>query len=105
VRAGKLDRVVTIERVAQTIDVYGVPQDTWSPIATLRAEILRQADDETIGEAGAVSKAVIAFRTRYLDGVTLADRLVYEGLIHNIKETKEIGRRRELELTVQRLGP
>jgi SPP1 family predicted phage head-tail adaptor len=105
VRAGKLDRVITIERVAQTLDAYGVPQETWSPVATLRAEIVDQSDDETIGEGGAVSKTVLTFRTRFLDGVTLADRVVYQGEILDLKGTKEIGRRRELEIRVQRLGP
>lgn len=41
---------------------------------------------------------MIIFRIRWLDGITNADRIVYGGVNHNLKEVKEIGRRKGLEL-------
>lgn len=55
---------------------------------------------------GASSEAAIVFRTRYPDGFTLADRVVYAGRIHDIKELKELGRRQGLQIrTTTRGGP
>jgi hypothetical protein len=38
------------------------------------------------------------FRVRYVAGVKLDDRLTYEGATFDVKELKEIGRRRGLEI-------
>ncbi len=97
-RAGKLDRSITIQRETSTVNDYGTPVKVWSDIATLRAEIVQASTEEFIRGWGASDETVIIFRTRYLSGVTLADRIVYGGAAHNLKEIKEIGRRRGLEL-------
>jgi head-tail adaptor len=85
-RAGKLDRAITIERVTTAIDAYGTPKETWAPVAMLRAELTQENATEFI------------FRTRFLDGITTADRVTYADTPLAIKEVKEIGRRRELEI-------
>lgn len=97
-RAGKLDREITIQRSTHVIEEGGTPAFTWSDVATLRAEIVQASTEEFIRGWGASDETVIIFRTRYLAGVTLADRIVYGGVTHNLKETKEIGRRKGLEL-------
>jgi len=104
VRAGKLDRAITINRVTQVIDNYGNPVDTWTTVATLRAQLIQASTEEFLRDYGASSETAIVFRTRYVAGVTLADRVTYDGVEHNIIEVKEIGRRRGLELRTRALG-
>lgn len=97
-RAGKLDREITIQRFTSTVDDDGTPVQDWTDVATVRAEIVQASTEEFIRGFGASDETVIIFLTRWLDGITNADRIVYVGNSHNIKETKEIGRRKGLEL-------
>lgn len=104
-RSGKLDREITIERHTVTgDDGYGNPAMTWTAVATLRAQIVQASIEEFMRNWGAASETAIVFRTRYLDGVKLSDRVVCEGENHDIKELKEIGRRRGLEIRTARSG-
>jgi SPP1 family predicted phage head-tail adaptor len=103
-RVGTLDRTIVIERVSTTLNDYGVPQETWAPLATMRAQVVQASTEEFIRQFGASSETAIIFRTRWLDGVTPADRIKYAGRQHNIREVKEIGRRRGLELRAVALG-
>ena len=100
-RAGKLDRTITIQGFTNTVNDYGTPVETWTDKATLRAQIIQSSTEEFI-RGGAVDETAIIFRTRWLAGVTTSDRIQYEGEAFNIKETKEIGRRKGLELRAVR---
>ncbi len=103
-RAGKLDREIVVQRVATVVDEYGNPTETWTTLATLRAQIIEASTEEFQRAFGASGETATIFRTRYLDGVKLADRVVYGGGNHNIIETREIGRRRGLELRTRLIG-
>ncbi|MER9422596.1 phage head closure protein [Mesorhizobium sp. M0317] len=103
-RAGKLDREITIEGVTTAIDEYGNTVDAWMPRATMRAQLVTASTEEFQRAYGASGETAIVFRTRWLDSVTVADRVTYEGAHHNIVETKEIGRRRGLEIRTKRIG-
>jgi hypothetical protein len=48
---------------------------------------------------------VITFRMRWIDGVTLENRVTYEGNQFKIMSIKEIGRRVGLDITCERVGP
>jgi SPP1 family predicted phage head-tail adaptor len=103
-RAGNLDRAIRLDRFDElAVDDYGTPAPAWAPIATLRAQIIQSSTDEYI-RGGAVDETVIVFRTRFLAGVTTADRIHYQGRYFNINETKEIGRRKGLELRATAIG-
>lgn len=97
-RAGKLDRTIAIQRSEDSQDDTGNPVFVWSNVATLRAELLQAGTEEFIRAFGANDETVIIFRTRYLAGVTTADRVSYQGGFYNIKELKELGRREGLEI-------
>jgi head-tail adaptor len=86
VRASKLDRLIEIETAATYLDEYGTPTDTWACIASLRAELIQDAATEYL------------FRTRFIDGITTAERVAYGELQLHVKQVKEIGRRRGLEI-------
>jgi SPP1 family predicted phage head-tail adaptor len=98
-RAGKLTHSITIERLVEGLDDYGVPRPTWTPIATVRAEILTASTSEFLTGAGEGAASAIVFRIRYMEGVTPADRITLDGKgAYDIKEIKQIGRRRGLEI-------
>ena len=102
-RAGKLDRTIRIDTYSAGVpDDYGTVTETWTALATLRAQLVQASTEEFIRAYGASDETVIIFRTRWLAGVTNADRVHYEGEFFNIKEVKEIGRRKGLELRAVR---
>lgn len=102
-RAGKLDRTIRIDRYdAGAVNEYGTPTPAFTPLATLRAQVVQASTEEFIRAFGASDESVIVFRTRWLADVTNADRIHYEGEFFNIKEVKEIGRRKGLELRAVR---
>lgn len=100
-RAGKLDRIITIQSFTNTVNEYGTPIETWTDVATLRAQIIQSSTEEFL-TGGASDETVVIFRTRFLPGVTGASRVLYQGGEFNIREVKEIGRRVGLELRCER---
>jgi len=96
-RAGKLDRTIVLERFEEAIDEFGTPSLAWSTVAILRAEIVREATSEVI-RGGVVDETTVTFRTRWIAGVTDADRINHEGVAFDVKGVSEIGRRKGLEI-------
>jgi head-tail adaptor len=105
VRAGFLDRTIIIERVATASGLSGAVLETWSPLVTLRAQLVQSSAEDFQRAYGASSETATIFRTRYFAGITLADRVSYESAAHRLVEIKEIGRRKGLELRCKRVGP
>lgn len=97
-RAGKLDRTITLQRLAATKNEHHTPVSAWLNIATVRAEIVTQSASEFLTGFGEAENGTIVFRVRYLAGITTADRVSYAGQVYDLKEVTEIGRRRGLEL-------
>jgi head-tail adaptor len=104
-RAGLLDRTIAIERVTVGATDTGAVAEEWSTLATLRAQLVQSGTEEFQRAFGGSSETAVIFRTRYVAGITLADRVSYGSAVHNIVEIKEIGRRRGLELRCRRVGP
>ncbi|WAJ26276.1 phage head closure protein [Antarcticirhabdus aurantiaca] len=97
-RAGKLDKTITIERSAASVDEYGTPSEGWSPVATVRAQVIQATTEEFMRSFGQASEAAAVFRIRHLDGITPGDRVTYQGRPFDIKEVKELGRRAGIDL-------
>lgn len=97
-RAGKLDKQILIQREGSTLDDFGAPAGSLSTIHTLRAQIITASTDEAIRAYGASTEVLTVFRTRYRDGIKVSDVISYAGALHDIKEIKELGRRKGLEL-------
>ncbi|GGA81195.1 hypothetical protein GCM10011491_05610 [Brucella endophytica] len=97
-RAGKLDRLITIEEGKEVIDGHGGVTFVWSKFADLRAQIVQASTEEFIRAYGALDETIIIFRTHYIDGVATSHRVVFQGEPFNVKELKEIGRRVGLEI-------
>jgi SPP1 family predicted phage head-tail adaptor len=103
-RAGRLDRSITIQRSTYIVDDTGNPAYDWTDLTTQRAEIIQASTEEFIRAYGAADETVTIFRLRFFDGITNADRVLYAGMAHNIKEVKEIGRRKGLEIRTVAIG-
>jgi SPP1 family predicted phage head-tail adaptor len=104
-RAGNLDRVIQIQRPTTGLDLYGTPIETWTLVATVRAQKLENAIANREGERGDTTDNTITFRIYWIDGVTLENRITYEGQQFKIVSIKEIGRHVGLDLTCGRVGP
>lgn len=96
--AGKLDRIITLERKTETVADTGSVVSAWTTFATVRAEIINQTASEFLTGYGEAEAGTVVFRIRFLSGITTADRITHAGQQYNIKEVIEIGRRRWLEL-------
>src|SRR5689334_13005349 len=99
-RAGSLDRLIEIQRRTTGLDLYGTPIETWSTFATVRAQLLKNATDDRENARGHTTNAALTFRMRHLDGITLENRLTYEGQQFEIVGVSEIGRRAGLDIMV-----
>lgn len=97
-RAGKLDSSITVQRFTNTVDDYGTPVSTWTDLVTSRAQIIQQSTEEFIRGYGASDDAIVIFRVRWIDDITTADRIAFDGETYNIKELKPIGRRKGFDI-------
>lgn len=97
-RAGSLDLSISIQRATEIRDDLGVITSTWATVAVVRASLIQASTNEFLQGAGLQGETAAVFRLRYLDGVTVRDRVLYAGVAHDIKEVKELGRRQGLEL-------
>lgn len=104
-KAGALDRTITIERATEAKDDLGVVTSTWRCLATRHAQLVQSSTAEFMRAFGASTETAIVFRLRFLAGVTLADRVRFDGATFNLVEIKELGRREGLELRCTRTGP
>ena len=104
-RAGNLDRTIFIERKTVALNDYGAPVESWTQLAMMRAQLLQNSMDDREGARGHSTDATVTFRTRWLDGVTLEDRVSYAGHAYTIRQIKELGRRAGLDLLCERVGP
>ena len=100
-RSGKLDRSITVQSFTSTVNAYGTPIETWTDVATVRAQIIQSSTEEFLS-SGATDETVIIFRTRYFEGVNTSSQVLYEGQAFNVREVKEIGRRKGLDLRCER---
>ncbi|MAC79291.1 MAG: head-tail adaptor protein [Rhodobacteraceae bacterium] len=104
-KAGRLVHVIEIQQATATVNDAGTPVQSWSKLATLRAELIEQATEEFLRGAGDTDVATLAFRTRYLPGVTNTNRVSFDGTAYDIEKIVTIGRRRGLELRCKAVSP
>lgn len=103
-RAGNLDREIQITRTTTAPN----PDEPWVPgepttevFATVRAQVVQQGTDEFMANYGEGQRTITVFRIRWLAGVELTDQVLYEGRTFDLKEIKEIGRRKGIELRAE----
>lgn len=104
-RAGKLDKTIKVQAFTETVNEYGGVTETWTDFATVRAQVVQAGTEEFLRSYGEADTTAIIFRIRWLDGVTTDHCIVYDGKNLNIRELKEIGRRKGLELRCEQVRP
>lgn len=100
-RAGRLDRTITIERLARTVSAAGTVSETWTPLLSAKAELLTADLAEQLASFGETERETLVFRLRYRPGITTANRLIYDGEAHDIAAIGLFSRR-EMHLKVQK---
>lgn len=103
-RAGQLDRSLIVERSTRIRDETGNYTNVWSLLARRRAHVLQSSTEEFVRNYAVTADRIVIFRIRYLAGLRLSDRITYENEQFTLKEVKELGRRRGLELRTVRAG-
>jgi len=103
VHAGKMRHQITIEVRSQVQDAAGEPQNVWNVFATVRAEELYTPGREIWASAQRAARVPAIFKIRYLEGVTPAMRLIFNGRVHNILSAidPDNGRKLEMVLTTE----
>jgi SPP1 family predicted phage head-tail adaptor len=96
-RAGELDRSIVIQARTQTgQDSHGAPVYTWAKIHaadTIPAAVEPVNGSERFAGQQLVGEAITVFRVRYRSGVTVLNRIVYDGRDWDIVAVREVGRR------------
>ena len=119
-RAGRLDRLITIQRKTETYSSSGAPMDGWAVVGvTRRAASYRPLrGDERFSDPQRVADEQVEFSIRYSTDVaelSPLDRIIYPALsgdspgdvpatrhIYDILAVPEIGRREGLRITAVR---
>ncbi|MGN6311747.1 MAG: phage head closure protein [Xanthobacteraceae bacterium] len=102
-RAGSMDRFITIETPTVTRDDYGSAVTTWSTLVSLRAQLVNRSIDNREGQQTTTDNTA-TFRTYFYPGVTLDHRVMFEGQAFKITSMRELGRRAGMDLTCERIG-
>lgn len=101
-KAGSLDRRVTIRRLGAGVNELNEPVGAWADLATVWASYSPVSDGERM-KAGEISADKMArFQIRYSSQVASIDprdRLFFDGAEWEIVGVKEISRRVGLEIT------
>lgn len=97
-RAGKLDQMITLRSITYVDDGYGGQTEVETDWKTVRAQIIEGSTEEFIRGWGVSTEMLRIFRIRYLDGVQMDMTVIHNGDSFSIKQIKEIGRRRGLEI-------
>jgi hypothetical protein len=105
-RSGTLTRrLVTIADTLQ-LDEFGVPSPATSTAkSAIPCALVEQTAVEKTTAAGAVTVAQIKLRTRHTTSIAIGDRAQLDAVDYVVRGITEIGRRRELEIVLERAGP
>jgi SPP1 family predicted phage head-tail adaptor len=100
-RAGALDRRITIQALTVSQGATGGVVETWADLATVWAQWLPGAGNEKFVAPAVYAEASGRFRVRYRPGVTARNRVLYNGIEWDIIDIQEVGRRDGLDLFVR----
>lgn len=93
-RAGKLDRRLTVLRFGETgRDALNQPIEGFSPVARVWAQQRPIRGEERFEAQQVAASQVMTFHIRYRKDLTVKDRVLYDGREWDIKDVREIGRR------------
>lgn len=92
--AQQLNHKITFERLETVIDpVTGYRTEDWVKVAEAFARMDPMIGRERLASQQITAQEVTKFTTRYLTGVTPADRLIYKGEEWNMQSIVNVGGR------------
>lgn len=100
-KAGDLDRRITILALTVERDDFGGVVETWSEVATVWARYLPGAGNERFMAATTYAETQARFHIRWRGDVTPEYRLSYDGKEWDILSVNEIERREGLEIAAK----
>ena len=104
-RAGNMDRRITIEKNTTTRSDSGAEVESWSTLATVWAEVRAVGGGERFRGAHIVAEATTSFVIRHRTDVTEKMRIQFDGDDYDIHVISEIGLREGLVIQASRRGP
>lgn len=97
-RAGRLDREITIQQRTDSRSGTGASNPTWSTFATTRAQVTHEGGRESAGAVLERATGEVTFRIRWRSGVNPTMRIVWESRHYDIVHIAEVGRRQGLDI-------
>jgi len=101
-RAGRLDKVLTLQKRTLTANDYGEEVPSYSTLATVWGRKIEVGGNEKYASLQVVGEIDCKFRIRYRSDLTTVNRVVCNSETYDIKSIIEIGRREGLELLATR---
>lgn len=102
-RAGELDRRITIERYTESRNEFNEPVLSWLPLATVWANRRDASASESWRAQEVGAQITTRFRIRYsseVADVNPRDRIRYEGRLYNIVGVREAADGRNVALEI-----
>lgn len=97
-RAGELDRRITIESRTESRSTTGAATYTWATLATVWAKVKPVRGQEYFAASQVNAQVDAIFTIRYRADITRTMRISYGGEYYDIQDIAELGRGEGLEL-------
>ena len=90
---GLLDKEIIIERNAPIPGRFGAEDPVWTQWKVRRARKIEKSGNESSKSGRRIGRQSVTWRFRYTAGLQLTDRIRHGGVIYEIVNSVEIGRR------------
>lgn len=97
-RAGNLDRYITIQSPTDTEDSSNVPKVTYADEAVVSAQKIPASNIERYRDQQTVLVDDLIFRIYYYEGLTSKHQILFDDVAYGIRGIKEIGRKEGMEI-------
>ena len=102
--AGARDRKIIVQRATVTQNEFNEPVEAWTELVTLWARERPLKGQERFNSPQILGERVSTFETLFYPGITIKDRISYDGLYWNITNIAEQGRGEGLAISAQVLA-
>ena len=99
---GTLDRQITLQRSSITgSDAVGGSIIAWATLQKVWSRVVPMSGSESLRLERQVSSETSRFFIRYFAGLTVKDRISYDGKLWDIQNIRELGRKESLEILAE----